>query len=407
MTKHLYYQDSYLTEFTANVLEQSLSGGKPAVVLDQTAFYPDSGGQPCDTGFLNGARVVAVEEDAAGNILHILESAPASGEVRGRIDWARRFDHMQQHTGQHILSQAFLQVAGGNTLSFHLGQQSATIDLDLPQPDPAVLQDAEELASRVVFEDRPVNVLNVRREELGALGVRKESQREGDVRVIDIEGFDRSPCGGTHVHRTGEIGLIFILGSERYKGGVRVEFACGGRVLPAFRKDHAVLRELGKLLSSHPHQLPEVVEKLLQERVVLQRDKTHMEDRLLEMEAQELLRQAEPRTDMVVVCRSFRDRRIENLKALARKVTAAPRSIAVFWALAESAQLVVARGPDLAADCGKGIQQVTAKLGGKGGGRPELAQAGGIAIPAIDEWSRALIEYFQSCVREQERSPDR
>jgi len=118
MTKHLYYQDSYLTEFTANVLEQSLSGGKPAVVLDQTAFYPDSGGQPCDTGFLNGARVVAVEEDAAGNILHILESAPASGEVRGRIDWARRFDHMQQHTGQHILSQAFLQVAGGTPSPF-------------------------------------------------------------------------------------------------------------------------------------------------------------------------------------------------------------------------------------------------------------------------------------------------
>ena len=406
MTKHLYYQDSYLTEFTANVLEQSQSGGKPAVFLDQTAFYPDSGGQPCDTGMLDGARVVAVEEDAEGRILHVLESATASRAVCGRIDWARRFDHMQQHTGQHILSQAFLRIAGGNTLSFHLGQQSATIDLDLPQPDPAILQEAEELASRIVFEDRAVHVLNVRRDELGALGVRKETQRDGDVRVIDIEGFDRSPCGGTHVRRTGEIGLIFILGSERYKGGVRVEFVCGGRVLLAFRKDHTVLRELGKLLSSHPHQLPEVMDKLLQERVVLQREKTHMEDRVLEMEAQELLRQAEPRGGMVAVCKCFRDRKIESLKALAQKVAAEPRSLAVFWAVSESAQLVVARGPGLAADCGKGVKQVTAKLGGKGGGRPELAQAGGIALPAIDAWSQALMEYFQSCMQEQDGGAD-
>ena len=406
MTKNLYYYDSYLTEFAASVLEQSQSGGKPVVILDQTAFYPDSGGQPCDMGVLEGARVIAVEEDAAGRILHVLDSAPATREVRGRIDWTRRFDHMQQHTGQHILSQAFLRIAGGNTISFHLGQQSSTIDLDISQPDPAILLEAEELATKIVFEDRAVHVLNVRREELSALGVRKESQREGDVWVIDIEGFDRSSCGGTHVYRTGEIGMIFVLGSERYKGGVRIEFACGGRVLQAFRRDHAVLRESGKLLSSHPHQLPEAVERLLQERAALQRENTLVVDRILEMEAQELLGQSEPLGEILAVCKSYRDRRIESLKALARKVAAEPRALAVLWAVSESAQVVVARGPGLDADCGKAVKQVAAKLGGKGGGRPELAQAGGIELPAMAEWSQALIGHFRACTREEQRSPE-
>ena len=402
MTKHLYYVDSYLTEFAATVIDRLTVGRKTAVVLDQTAFYPASGGQPCDTGVLGGARVESVEEDASGRIIHVLDSSPPSGEVRGCIDWSRRFDHMQQHTGQHILSQAFLGVAKASTLSFHLGLETSTIDLDLAQADPGVLQQVEDLAARIVFEDRIVRILNVGRQELPSLGVRKESQREGEIRVIDIDGFDRSPCGGTHVRRCGEVGLIFILGGERYKGGTRIEFVCGGRVLRSFRKDHEALRELGKLYSAHPHELGSLTEKFLQERSALLRDKTRLEGRILEMEAQELRDRADKTGGVAEVHQSYSERKIESLKILAQKITAAPRALAILCVAQEPAQLVVARSADVPGDCGAAIKLLAGKLGGKGGGRPELAQAGGIAGSALEEWSQALLDYFRKCRHETE-----
>jgi alanyl-tRNA synthetase len=402
MTKHLYYEDSYLTEFAATVIDQCTVGQKPAVVLDQSAFYPDSGGQPCDTGVLDGARVESVEEDESGRIIHVLDSSPPSGEVQGRIDWSRRFDHMQQHTGQHILSQAFLSVAKASTLSFHLGLETSTIDVDLAQANPGVLQQVEDLTARVVFEDRIVRIMTVSRQELQSLGVRKESQREGEIRVIEIDGFDRSPCGGTHVRRCGEVGLIFILGSERYKGGTRIEFVCGGRVLRSYRKDHEVLRELGKLYSAHPHELGSLTEKFLQERSALLRDKTHLEGQLLEMEAQELRYRADKTGGIAEVHQSYSDRKIESLKILAQKITASPRALAILCAAQEPAQLVVARSADVPGDCGAAIKLLAGRLGGKGGGRPELAQAGGIAGSALEEWSRALLNYFRRCRHETE-----
>jgi len=399
MTKHLYYEDSYLAEFDAIVLEQFDVGGKPAVVIDQTAFYPNSGGQPCDTGNLGNTQVERVEEDDSGRIIHILDSPPSTQQVRGTIDWARRFDHMQQHTGQHILSQAFLHAAQAVTLSFHLGQETSTIDIDLAQSEPSVLSAAEDLAARIVFEDRPVHILNVTREELSALGVRKESHREGEIRVIDIDTFDRSPCGGTHVRRCGEIGLILILGSERYKGGTRVEFVCGGRALKAFRKDHEALRELGRVLSARPHEIPRLTEKILQERSTLQRENKHLEERILEMEAQELLHGADRTGGSIIVCQNYSDRRIESLKVLAQKVAGSPGALAILFAVQETAQVVVARNANVPGDCGAVVKQLTGRLGGKGGGKPELAQAGGIPIASLAAWSTGLVEYFKAFPR--------
>jgi alanyl-tRNA synthetase len=404
MSTRLYYEDSYITEFDACVLEQLAAGGKPAVVLDQTAFYPTSGGQPCDTGRLGNARVEGVEEDEAGRILHVLDCLPDSNRVHGVVDWDRRFDHMQQHTGQHILSQAFLSAAQAATLSFHLGQETSTIDIDLVQAEPAVLADAEDIATGVVFKDRPIHILNVTREELGALGVRKESQRAGRIRVIDIDGYDRSPCGGTHVRRSGEIGLILILGSERYKGGTRVEFVCGGRALRAFRKDHETLRETGRLLSAHPHELPRLAEKILAERAGLLREKKHLEDQTLELEAQELAQHADKSSGVAAVCRRYGDRKIESLKVLAQKTASFPGTLAILFAVQDSAQVVVARSTDVPGDCGAVIRQLSGKFGGKGGGKPDLAQAGGIALAALEDWSHGIVEYFRKC-RLQEGNP--
>jgi alanyl-tRNA synthetase len=390
MTERLYYRDSYNTDFDATVIRRILVGGRPAVVLDRTAFYPESGGQPSDTGLLQGVPVLRVEEDASGDILHHLATPIPSGGVSGKVDWERRFDHMQQHTGQHILSQAFLRIAQAQTLSFHLGRETSTIDLNLAQPVAEIVREAEDLACRIVFENRPIRLLFVEREELDSLGVRKETTREGEIRVIEIGRFDRSPCGGTHVRSSGEVGLIFILGSERYKGGVRIEFACGGRVLKAFRKDHEILRELARLHSAHPHQLPALMEKMLQERSTLLRQKTELENQLLEMEAAELVRQAGRIDGVAFVRRDYRDRTIENLKILAQKVASFPGTIAVFCAVHDTIQLVVARSATVSGDCGAAVQRTTRMLGGKGGGRPELAQAGGIAVGTLKEWVQAL-----------------
>jgi alanyl-tRNA synthetase len=397
MTKHLYYEDSYLTEFAANLVEHRLVEGKPAAVLDRTAFYPTSGGQPCDAGWLEGIRVESVEEDDSGIIVHMLAGplGSSTAAVRGKVDWERRFDHMQQHTGQHILSQAFVAVAQAGTLSFHLGQEISTIDVDLAQPEASLLRTVEDLANRIVFEDRPVRTLNVTRQELDSLGIRKETQREGEIRVIEVENFDRSACGGTHVRRCGEIGLIMILGGERYKGGTRIEFVCGGRALHSFRKDHETIRSLGKLFSAHPHELPELCEKFLAERAALVREKKRLEEDILALEAQELIHGAEKINGLLAVRRNYGDRKIESLKILAQKVTAAPGMLAILSTVQDTAQLVVARSQDLAGDCGAAIKQMAAKLGGRGGGRPELAQAGSIAASALDEWVQGIVDLFK------------
>ena len=395
MTKRLYYADSYLKEFSGTVLECRQIDAKPAVVLDRTAFYPETGGQPHDTGMLNDAHVLNALEDESGAILHVLDREIPAGAVSGRIDWARRFDHMQQHTGQHILSQAFIAVAQAQTLSFHMGTDTSTIDIDLAGPLPVQMEEAQTLATNVVFQNRAVHILATDRDSLSSLGVRKESQREGEIRVIDVEGFDRSPCGGTHVRSTGEIGAIFVSNFERYKGGTRVEFAAGGRVLKLLQREHELLRRLARIHSAAPDTLVEITEKCLQERTALTRENDLLEGRLLEMEAADLLQSA-PKTERgCLVYRTFSGRKLENVKVLAQNLTRNP-GVVVILGIADACQIVLARSKDLQGNCGDAIKRVAAEWGGKGGGRPELAQAGGFPADCLDNWMKALAQYFNS-----------
>ena len=395
MTKRLYYADSYLKEFSGTVLECRQVENNPAVVLDQTAFYPESGGQPHDTGMLNDAHVLGVFEDDAGEILHILDREISPRAVDGRVDWARRFDHMQQHTGQHILSQAFIAVAKAQTLSFHMGAELSTIDIDLALPSPAKMEETQALAAQIVFQNRAVRILATDRDNLGSLGIRKESRREGEIRVIEVHGFDRSACGGTHVRNTGEIGMIFISNFERYKGGTRVEFAAGGRALKLLAKDHELLRQLARIQSAAPEKLVEIAEKFLQERAALSRENEWLQGRLLETEAAELLRCATETKGRCIVCRTFSGRTLENVKLLAQKLAANSGVVAVLG-IEDACQIVVARSKDLQGNCGEAIKKTAAELGGKGGGRPEFAQAGGFPADCLDAWMKALTRYFQA-----------
>lgn len=395
MTKRLYYEDSYLKEFSGAVLECRQTENGPAVVLDQTVFYPESGGQPYDTGVLNNARVLKVLENDTGTILHILDREIHVGPVTGRIDWARRFDHMQQHTGQHILSQAFLAVAGAQTLSFHMGAEISTIDIELSQPLPEKMEEAQALATEIVFQNRPVHILVTDQAGLSSLGVRKESRREGEIRVIEVDGFDRSACGGTHVRNTGEIGIVFVSSFERYKGGARVDFAAGARAMQLLQKDHELIKRLARVYSSAPEKMVEVSEKLLQERAALNRENQLLQVKILEAEAAELIRGALKTGNCCLIDKTFTGRNLENVKILAQKLTEHPGVVAVLG-LSDACQIVVARSKDLQGNCGDLIKKTVSELGGKGGGRPELAQAGGFSGDCLDLWMKALAQYFCS-----------
>jgi alanyl-tRNA synthetase len=242
-TERLYYTDCYLREFEARVLRSEAAPNGFKVYLDRTAFYPTSGGQPTDSGTIAGIQVLeAVDE--GDEIAHILRQAPEAEGVSGKIDWTRRFDHMQQHTGQHILSAAFGRIGGYKTVSFHLGEESSSIDLDSDRLGVRQLEEAEDAANQVVFENRAVRISFQPAGEASRLELRKPTSREGEVRLVEVEGFDLSACGGTHVSRTGAVGLILVRKVERMKGLTRVEFMCGGRAHRQARRDFRVLLNL-------------------------------------------------------------------------------------------------------------------------------------------------------------------
>src|SRR5436190_4217650 len=261
MTERLYYHDPYSVEFEAEIVEHTTHEGKAALVLERTAFYPSSGGQPFDTGSLSGARVLEVVDTDDGRILHVVDRAPQGSRVRGTIDWDRRFDHMQQHTGQHVLSAAFDRFLNARTQSFHLGAEYSTIDLDRELSAPEIAR-AETEANRVVWEDRPVAIRFAGPDEIATLPLRKEPKREGTLRLIDVQDFDLSACGGTHVARTGAIGMIAVAATERFRGGSRVTFLCGGRALAGYRSLRDAVTGSVRALSVLPAELPAAIERL-------------------------------------------------------------------------------------------------------------------------------------------------
>src|SRR6185369_13588191 len=296
VTELLYYSDSHLIEFEARVVYVTdRVSGWTAVVLNRTAFYPTGGGQPSDTGTLNGSRVVECIDDGDNGVLHVVQgSAPVrDAVVRGRVDWARRLDHMQQHTGQHILSQAFVKLFNAPTKSFRVLEASCQIDVELNNPTTEVIERAVELANNVIWEDRVITILNVTPEEAAELPLRKESAREGELRLIEIEGFDLTPCGGTHAFRTGEVGLIAVRSWERAKGLTRIEFVAGMRALADYRKANKSAREMAALFSTGRDDAPQLAAQMVEENKELHRRVRVLEEVVATVEAEKLLTTAD------------------------------------------------------------------------------------------------------------------
>lgn len=395
MTERLYYNNPYKVEFDAQVLRVEPRGDRLAVWLDQTAFYPTSGGQPFDTGTLAAFRVVDVSEQDDGSVVHSVEaSAPVAPgqQVHGRVDWTRRFDHMQQHTGQHLLSAAFARLFNARTVSFHLGADITTIDLDRELTAVEIAR-AEDEANRVVWEDRPVSIRYVSPAEAAGLPLRKEPARGGQLRIIEVEDFDLSACGGTHVRRTGAVGLIAVSGWERFKGGQRLEFACGGRALSRLRLLRDAMSATIRLLSVLPADVPAAVERLQLEAREQKRGLVALRAELARHEAAKLAGEAVDHALGRTVLRVV-DGDANVLKSIAVSITASPGFMVVLVSASSPALVVAARSVDVQASAADIVNALGKQFGGRGGGKPDLAQGGGlnVAPDVVLQAARALLE---------------
>jgi alanyl-tRNA synthetase len=385
VTERLYYSDSHLIEFDARVVDVTARvSGWTALVLDRTAFYPTGGGQPSDTGTLNGARVVECIDDGDNGVLHVVQgAAPSRGDaVRGRVDWSRRLDHMQQHTGQHILSQALVKLFNAPTRSFRVLETSCQIDVELNNPATDLIERAVELANNVIWENRAITIRNVTSGESAELPLRKEPARDGDLRLIEIEGFDLTPCGGTHAYRTGEVGIIAVRSWERAKGLTRIEFVAGMRALADYRKANKSAREVAALFSTGRDDAPQLAAQMVEEHKELNRRIRALEELAAAAEAEKLLATARDG----VISAIFDGRDAESLKKLAQALIAHPQTIALLASRDhDTARLVFARSADAVGDMNTLMREACALLDGRGGGKPEIAQGGGKRVERLQE----------------------
>jgi alanyl-tRNA synthetase len=397
MTVRRYYTDSYTGTFSARVVELFATGERPAARLDETFFYPSSGGQPHDTGLLGGARVLDVQvRESDGEVLHLLDTPVVPGPVEGRIDWPRRFDHMQQHTGQHVLSQAFLRLAEAPTIGFHLGAETVTIDLGTAGLTEARVADAETLANDVVRRNVPVRAWFPAADEIPALALRKTPEIEGPLRVVSIGDFDLSACGGTHVAATGEIGLVSVLRTERLKRGTRVEFICGERARTDYARKHSIVRGLSASLTCSPAELPDAVARLQMALQETRRELAVLKERELDAEAARLLLSAESEPPqglagaalhghLRVVTAAWLERPVEELKGLALRLTSQPCVVALLGMAGTRTQLLFGRSEDVTIDLKPLFLATLEALGGGRGGGARLLQgaAGPADLPAL------------------------
>jgi len=383
LTERLYYTDSFLHEFEARVV--AVSG--EAVTLDRSAFYPTSGGQVFDTGWLEGIGSLRVrvkdvtENESTADVLHIVEGGALAltpgSVVRGTIDAERRLDHMQQHSGQHLLSAAFEKLDRFATVSFHMGEESCTIDLATGAVTAKQLEAAEVLANHIIAEDRPVQIRFATADEARAMGVRKiPPALRGKLRLIDVLDFDLNACGGTHVRSTGQIGSILLRKTEKVRQGIRLEFVCGLRAVRTARRDFATLSEAAAVFSTHIWEVPQQLRKSLDEIKSAQKAQHRLLEEVADLQAREMLQSAEDRGGQNLLVQFFPDRDLPYIKLLAQKLTKNRRAVALLGCGGSRPSLVFAQAPGLANDLGALMKQAVQQLGTRGGGNRDMAQGG-------------------------------
>jgi alanyl-tRNA synthetase len=409
VTSRIYYTDPYCPRFDATVTKVFVHEGRPAAVLDRTAFYPTSGGQPFDTGRLieaggagqaSGSATDVVDTiDADDDVIHVLSAPLREGAaVRGELDWERRFDHMQQHTGQHILSAAFDRLFHNRTISFHLGADTSTIDLHRDMSWHEIGR-AEYETNRVIWDDREVTVRFVTGEHAANLPLRKEPSRAGTLRLIEVKDFDLSACGGTHVSRTGAIGSVAVAAAEKFKSGTRVTFVCGNRAVGAFQSLRDAVSGSVRLLSVLPRELPAAIERMQSDAKDLRRMLRKFQDELASHEATRLIDvgDAGQRATLVIV-QALDGWDAIGLKGIATHITARASATVALFSKTSPCSVVIARSSGLPLDSASIVGTLTARFGGRGGGKADLAQGGGLVgdLSEILATARRMLEELLS-----------
>ncbi|MGM7719986.1 alanyl-tRNA editing protein [Metabacillus sp. Hm71] len=380
-TEKLYYQDPYMRSFTTKLLKQDMDQkGRYYVVLDKTAFYPTGGGQPHDTGTINGVNVLDIEE-IDGEIRHFIEVPLNSlGDLIGELNWERRFDHMQQHAGQHILSAAFENLHGYKTVSFHLGNEICTIDLEITNLTDHEARTAEEMANQIIIENRPIETKWVTDEELSKYSLRKELSVLDNIRLVIIPDFDYNGCGGTHPASTGQVSSISILNWEKQKKNIRVHFVCGNRVLKQLREKQRIIQGLTSILNAPQEQMKEAADRLLQYSKSLEKEVDELTSQLMEYEAIRLIEMADRHGDRIIIKSIFKNRPISEIQPLARMITAKNNASVVLFVAENESKLQLVCSSNQALNMNQLVKKVLPMINGKGGGNESFAQGGGDKI---------------------------
>jgi len=394
MTKRLYFDDPYRTEFDAKVVRRLEVDGQPGLILDETCFYPTAGGQCCDKGLLNDVPVVDVC-DMDGEIVHVTSRAIDAERVHGTIVWERRFDFMQQHSGQHVLSQSLIRVLDADTVSAHLGEESSTIEISRESLEEEETAKAEDTANRIVFENRAIKTYFVSADEVRKLPVRKIPAQQGPFRIVEVDGFDHSACGGTHCSRTGEIGFIKIGRWEHIRGNVRLQFLCGGRALKDYRFKSETVEKLADRYSAGPHDLLSLVTKQAEENKELRKTVKRLSDQALIFEAHDLLSKAVSCGNIKVVRAVFDNRPFDEVRSLATRIADRDRTVVLFGNRGDNGQLAFSCSEGLSYRMDTLIADACAILSGRGGGSPRFAFGGGPLAAKVDEAVETAFELIQ------------
>ncbi|MDG4656020.1 DHHA1 domain-containing protein [Ectobacillus antri] len=389
MTERLYYQDPYIQHFTSQILKQGADENGAYVVLQETAFYPTGGGQPCDIGTLNHAQVTRVEE-IEGEIRHYTSEA-LSGTVTGQIDWSRRFDHMQQHAGQHILSAAFAEKFGIPTISFHLGRDSSTIDLQIEELSQETVLAAEELANEIVFNNIPIEVRWMNEEEANTLPLRKKPKVTENIRIVMIKNFDYSGCGGTHPNRTGEVGAIKIVDWQRHKGHVRLTFLCGWRSIRTLQEKQTIVKDVVRLLNSKERDVASKLANLIETQKELEKSLRESHEQLLAHEANTLSRTARIHPNGKLIA-AISHHSISDLAKMSAMLTQDSEAIVLLVTQTDDKiQCICACGQSIEQNMNEVLKSVLPLINGKGGGNAKSARGGGEASISAEDLLEQLI----------------
>ncbi len=408
MTERLYCQDSYLKEFKAKVLKKIKIDNQPAVVLDETAFYPTSGGQPYDTGTIQDSLVLEVLEDNE-EIIHILKDEPKEdigAIITGKIDWERRFDHMQQHLGQHILSGALMKLWGVETVSFHLGEEVCTLDIAKEKLSEEEAKKAEECANEIIFENRLVKCYFVEgEEEFKRLNLRKVPEKTGKIRIIEVEDFDLSACGGTHCRATGEVGMIKITKWEKRGEKIRLEFICGRRAWKDYFWKNEVIKNISNKLTIKDSELGEAIDRILEERKEIRKELKEFKEKLQEYEAKRLIDESSLRDNRIkIINKVFEEDNFQEVRELVQKIINLDDSVVVLAGIkskgeGEGAKILFACSRVLEYDMNGLIREAGKFIEGRGGGAPNFAQAGGKRAEGIHKALDFALEHFQEFIK--------